>query len=82
MSLVPRRSSGAFARAFNVLIVLALALAVVTFVLENQQSVTLSFLGWRTPGFSVSAFIMLFLVFGMIIGPVIALILKAKRRRD
>jgi lipopolysaccharide assembly protein A len=82
VSLLPRRSSGAFARVFKVLIVLFLVLAVATFVLENQQSVTLSFLGSRTPDLAVSAFMILFLIVGMIVGPVIAVVLKASRRRD
>jgi len=50
---------------------LLLILAVLAFVLENQQSVTLLFLGWAGPELPVSLVMVLALLAGMVIGPVI-----------
>ena len=61
-----------------VLTVLIVALAILAFVLENQQDVSLSFLGWSTLQLPVSVFVTLSLIIGMIIGPVLGLLLKQK----
>jgi putative membrane protein len=65
--------------------VLLLVLAILAFVLENQQSVTLLFLGWAGPQLPVSLVMVLALLIGMVIGPVISWILgrvsRASRRR-
>ncbi|MHC8328136.1 LapA family protein [Pseudomonas sp. LB1P83] len=53
------------------IVILLLVLAVVAFVLENQQSVSLLFLGWSGPQLPVSLVMVLALLFGMLIGPVI-----------
>ena len=41
-----------------VLIFLAVAAVVLVFVLENQQAVALSFLGWSSPSLPVSVFVL------------------------
>lgn len=51
-----------------VLIVLIVALAILAFVLENQQDVALAFLGWSTPELPVSVFVTLALIVGMLVG--------------
>ncbi|AZC32621.1 hypothetical protein C4K38_4675 [Pseudomonas chlororaphis subsp. piscium] len=51
--------------------VLFLVLAVLAFMLENQQSVSLLFLGWAGPQLPVSLVIVVALLIGMLIGPVI-----------
>jgi len=65
--------------------ILLLVLVILAFVLENQQSVTLLFLGWAGPQLPVSLVIVLALLIGMVIGPVISWILgrvsRASRRR-
>ncbi|WP_130908549.1 MULTISPECIES: LapA family protein [unclassified Pseudomonas] len=65
--------------------ILLLVLAILAFVLENQQSVSLLFLGWAGPQLPVSLVIVLALLIGMVIGPVISWILgrvsRASRRR-
>ncbi|WP_130904141.1 LapA family protein [Pseudomonas sp. Sample_22] len=65
--------------------ILLLVLVILVFVLENQQSVTLLFLGWAGPQLPVSLVIVLALLIGMVIGPVISWILgrvsRASRRR-
>jgi uncharacterized integral membrane protein len=65
--------------------VLLLVLAVLAFVLENQQSVTLLFLGWVGPQLPVSLVMVLALLIGMVIGPVASWVFgrtyKASRKR-
>lgn len=46
-------------------------LIVLAFVLENQQSVSLLFLGWSGPELPVSVIIVLALLMGMLIGPLL-----------
>ena len=52
--------------------VLLLALAILLFVLENQQSVSLLFLGWVGPQIPLSVVVVLTLLVGMVIGPLLA----------
>lgn len=59
-----------------VLIVLAVFLVVLAFVLENQQGISLSFLGLGTVQLPVSVFIMLALIVGMLVGPLISLLVR------
>jgi len=51
--------------------ILLLVLAVLAFVLENQQSVSLLFLGWAGPRLPVSVVMVLALLVGMMIGPIL-----------
>jgi uncharacterized integral membrane protein len=65
--------------------ILLLVLAILAFVLENQQSVSLLFLGWAGPQLPVSLVVVLALLIGMVIGPIISWLLgrvtRASRRR-
>ncbi|MGY2339219.1 LapA family protein [Pseudomonas sp. SDO5532_S415] len=65
--------------------VLLLVLAILAFVLENQQSVTLLFLGWAGPQLPVSVVMVVALLIGMVVGPIISWFLgrtsRASRRR-
>lgn len=65
--------------------ILLLVLAILAFVLENQQSVALMFLGWAGPQLPVSMVMVLALLVGMVIGPIISWLLgrvsRASRRR-
>lgn len=65
--------------------VLLLILAILAFVLENQQSVALLFLGWAGPQLPVSVVLVIALLVGMVIGPVINWLLarysRASRKR-
>ncbi|KAB0498504.1 lipopolysaccharide assembly protein LapA domain-containing protein [Pseudomonas moorei] len=54
--------------------VLLLVLATLVFVLENQQSVSLLFLGWGAPHLPVSVIALVALLAGMVIGPLIRLL--------
>jgi len=65
--------------------ILLLVLVVLAFVLENQQSVALLFLGLSGPQLPVSLIVVLALLIGMLIGPVLGWFLgrtsKASRKR-
>ena len=72
------RGLGRFVLILTVLIIL---FSVGEFVLENQQRVVLSFLGWGTLPLPVSVFIILSLIMGMFIGPLLG-VLVGKRRHN
>ncbi|MFL7963457.1 LapA family protein [Pseudomonas kielensis] len=59
---------------------LFVASAIVMFVLENNQPVALLFLGWPAPQLPVSVFVILALLAGMILGPLLAWFMSARRR--
>jgi uncharacterized integral membrane protein len=56
-------------RVMLAVVVLLLILAILAFVLENQQSVSLLFLGWSGPQVPVSLAVLAALLLGMLIGP-------------
>jgi len=64
---------------------LLMVLVVLAFVLENQQSVSLLFLGFSGPHLPVSVVAVLALLIGMLIGPVLGWFLgrtsRAARKR-
>nr|WP_243435120.1 MULTISPECIES: lipopolysaccharide assembly protein LapA domain-containing protein [unclassified Pseudomonas] len=64
---------------------LLLVLVVLAFVLENQQSISLMFLGLAGPQLPVSVVVVLALLAGMLIGPVLGWFLgrssRAARKR-
>ncbi|MGL6242070.1 LapA family protein [Pseudomonas sp.] len=60
--------------------VLLLVLAILAFVLENQQSVSLLFLGWTGPQLPVSLITVLALLIGMVIGPILGWVLRRTSR--
>jgi len=63
-------------RVLSVLLLLVIALIVLVFVLENQQSIVLSFLGWTTSGMPSSVFITGSLILGMLIGPLLNILFR------
>lgn len=67
---------GKAARIFLGVILLVLILAVVAFVLENQQGVALSFLGWTSAKLPVAVFVVLALIVGTLIGPFLGVLTK------
>ena len=74
-----------FKRVLLGVFVLLLVLAILVFVLENQQSVSLLFLGWAGPELPVSLVTVVALLIGMVIGPMLGWILgrssRASRKR-
>ena len=65
-----------FKRVLLAVFVLLLVLAVLAFILENQQSVSLLFLGWAWPQLPVSLFMVVALLIGMVIGPILGWFLR------
>ncbi|MBV4474323.1 LapA family protein [Pseudomonas botevensis] len=65
--------------------ILLLVLVVLAFVLENQQSISLMFLGWTGPQLPVSLVMVLALLVGMLLGPILGWFLgrlsKTARKR-
>jgi uncharacterized integral membrane protein len=64
-----------------VLVTLAFVLVILAFVLENQQGVTLSFLGWSSVQLPVAVFITLALIVGMLISPLLGGVIRLAGRR-
>ena len=60
-----------FKRVLLAVFILLLVLAVLAFILENQQSVSLLFLGWAGPQLPVSLLVVLALLVGMVMGPLL-----------
>lgn len=58
---------------------LLIAMMCLAFVLENQQSVELSFITWSAPRLPVSFWVMASLLAGMIIGPVLGFFVGRKK---
>ncbi|WP_339491442.1 lipopolysaccharide assembly protein LapA domain-containing protein [Pseudomonas sp. EA_15y_Pfl2_R67] len=69
-----------FKRLVLVVLALLVASAIVLFVLENNQPVALLFLGWSAPQLPVSVFVILALLAGMMLGPLLAWFMAARRR--
>ncbi|PWE47442.1 lipopolysaccharide assembly protein LapA domain-containing protein [Pseudomonas prosekii] len=68
-------------RIISTLLFLVAALTVFGFVLENQYPLRLTLFGWRAPELPVSLAIILALLLGMIVGPLAAMVVGARRRR-
>ena len=69
-------------RIVSMLVVLVVVFAILVFVLENQQGITLSFLGWNTAQMPAAVFVTLALIFGMVIGPLLGLVTRRARRKQ
>ncbi|WP_339529636.1 MULTISPECIES: lipopolysaccharide assembly protein LapA domain-containing protein [unclassified Pseudomonas] len=67
-------------RVVVVLTALVVALVVLTFVLENQQGVSLSFLGLATGQMPVSVFMVVALIVGMLVGPLLGVLVRKRRQ--
>ena len=67
-------------RVIKIVVLLVLLLGIVAFVLENQQSVSLSFFGRGAPELPISVFVVVALLVGMIIGPLIAWVARNRRK--
>jgi len=67
-------------RLFLFVIVLLVLAVTVVFVLENQQPVALVFFGWSAPELSVAVPVILALLVGMVIGPVLSLGARLRKK--
>lgn len=62
------------------IVVLLIVVATVVFTLENQQAVTLVLFGWSAPELSLAIPVILALLLGMVIGPVLTLIARLRKK--
>lgn len=69
-----------FKRAFLGVFTLLLVLVILAFILENQQSVSLMFLGWTGPQLPLSLVVVMALLIGMVVGPVLGWLLGRSSR--
>ncbi|MBD1552766.1 lipopolysaccharide assembly protein LapA domain-containing protein [Pseudomonas typographi] len=70
-----------FKRLLQAAIGLIVAAACLLFVLENQQAVALSFLGWSGPEWPVAVLVLLAFLLGLAIGPLIGWFIAMRGRR-
>jgi uncharacterized integral membrane protein len=61
-------------------LLLLLVLVVLVFVLENQQAISVAFLGWTGPALPVSVIVVLSLLIGMVLGPLLFWLLLRGRK--
>lgn len=54
------------------LVISMVVLVTLLFSLENQQPVSLAFVGWSTPQWSVSVYVLGALLLGLAVGPLLA----------
>lgn len=67
-------------RVLLAVVALVLVLAILAFVLENQQSVSLVFVGWSTPQWAVSVYILGALLLGLAVGPLLGLVMSRRNK--
>jgi uncharacterized integral membrane protein len=70
-----------FTRVIAAVVALALIVSTVVFILENQQRVSLVFLGRSSPELFLAVPIIIALLVGMLIGPVLGWAAGARRKR-
>lgn len=68
-------------RLILVIFLLLLVAAVLIFVLENQQSASLVFLGWALPSMPLAVFVVFALLIGLAVGPVLMYFRRLFRRK-
>lgn len=64
----------------QLLVLLLVILAIVVFMLENQQSVIITFFGWPSVEISVSTCVVIALLVGMVVGPILGMAIRARRK--
>jgi uncharacterized integral membrane protein len=65
----------------SVLLIVSVAvIATLLFSLENQQPVSLTLLGWATPQWSVSIYILGALLLGLLVGPILGFAIYRRKR--
>ncbi|WP_426140804.1 lipopolysaccharide assembly protein LapA domain-containing protein [Pseudomonas sp. DWP3-1-2] len=67
-------------RALLGLVALVVVAATIIFILENQQPVSLAFLGWSAPQLSLAILIVLALLVGMLIGPALSWAMSFRKK--
>ncbi|WDG71130.1 lipopolysaccharide assembly protein LapA domain-containing protein [Pseudomonas chlororaphis] len=71
----------ALRRVLLVVVLLVLILLILIFVLENQETVALNFLGGSISEFPISIYIIISLLIGMTLGPLLRVAISVGRKR-
>ena len=69
-----------FKKAALIVIALLIFFGVVIFILENQQTASLTFLGWQSPPLSIALFFVGALLIGLAIGPLLGMLMYWRKR--
>ncbi|GAB0081397.1 LapA family protein [Pseudomonas syringae] len=69
-----------FKRVILIVAVLLVAAVTVVFMLENRQSVAVTFFGWSAPQLPLALPVILALLLGMLIGPMLTLIVSLRKK--
>ena len=64
------------------LVVLMAVVIILVFSLENQQTVSLKFLGWSTPQWALSIYVTAALLLGLAFGPLLSFFFSRRNKRD
>lgn len=70
----------AFKKAALIVITLLIFFGVVIFILENQQTTSLTFLGWHSPSLSIALCFVGALLVGLAIGPLLGMLMYWRKR--
>ncbi|RMR15136.1 lipopolysaccharide assembly protein LapA domain-containing protein [Pseudomonas syringae group genomosp. 3] len=70
-----------FKRVILIIAVLLIAAVTVVFMLENRQSVAVTFFGRSAPQLPLALPVILALLLGMVIGPILTLIASLRKKR-
>ena len=73
--------SSAALRYFKFILVILAVVFIVAFVLENQEAVSVQFLGWLMPKLPVSLYMLLSLLIGLAVGPLFGWYASLRRSR-
>lgn len=69
-----------FKKAVLSVVALLIFFGVVIFILENQQTTSLTFLGWHSPPLSTALFFVGALLVGLAIGPLLGMLVYWRKR--
>ena len=69
-----------FKKAVLIVVALLIFFGVVIFILENQQTTSLAFLGWHSPPFSIALIFVGALLIGLAIGPLLGMLMYWRKR--
>lgn len=70
-----------FTRFVTAIVALLLIVSTIVFILENQQKVSLVFMGWSSPELFLAVPVIVALLVGMLIGPFLGWAMGSRKKR-